>query len=614
MARPKEIHTNQRPSFRTQVAKENDETCAFWTDNISHTVGHVNSDASTAAGLAGDVYDSSGSENFQADYRCTGSQADWPDEAVPNFDAGIIFGHYRDHKPDESVRSGSGVFPGNAIPSSSVSNSAGVFGEMFDDSVRISFSPRGSNNVKTDSYCATFRGEDWLDEVENPSCCSIFSEIRQVDAETNLEPWSAEHVLRRAWLRPRTVWTDVQESAFHAGGSRRNSDFHAAGPISGRNSHQDLDMRLSWRTSDSMDTPVPSLPCAKIIGIDGHCIEEAKKTWEYQPSLRSRSESDSIASIAFANSGCHGPQIIGTEPPPQRSDLSGESAINATDAPLYFQRAATVDPKMPRQNSEDWVFCQRRKHQLQKNLEVLAAIPQFENHHADPIHQLGRLNPDAVEDTWPNPGSVVGTNFHEPWLFEYGNAPPISPEILGTGISPTTKYNMPHHGIPWGVTTLMVRNIPGRYTLDMLLKEWPNTDGAYDFLYLPMSIERKRNVSFCFLNFVTFNDAVNFAAKWQRRRLEHFRTRRPLDISAADLQGREENITQILTAKVYRIRNVHFQPAIFVGPVRVTLEKYLENHNLKLAGADIPVMSWPCWNAHRKPLKVGLVSEFQNSF
>merc|ERR1719198_810149 len=122
----------------------------------------------------------------------------------------------------------------------------------------------------------------------------------------------------------------------------------------------------------------------------------------------------------------------------------------------------------------------------------------------------------------------------------------------------------------------MIRNIPVRYTQDMLMKEWPNDEGIYDFLYLPICINRKRNASFCFVNFVSKECAVNFYKTWHKQRLQHFNTCKPLDISPADVQGRDENLLQIVRNKTFRIRNIHFQPAIFHNAVRVGMEEFLE--------------------------------------
>jgi len=140
--------------------------------------------------------------------------------------------------------------------------------------------------------------------------------------------------------------------------------------------------------------------------------------------------------------------------------------------------------------------------------------------------------------------------------------------------------------------TFMVRNIPVRYTQDMLLKEWPNDTGMYDFLYLPICIDRKRNVSFAFINFSSTEFALEFHKTWHKQRLQNFSTRKPLDISPADVQGRDENLLQIVKNKTFRIRNVHFQPAIFHGPERQSMEEFLE-------GLDKRTSVVPAFNASK---------------
>jgi len=132
----------------------------------------------------------------------------------------------------------------------------------------------------------------------------------------------------------------------------------------------------------------------------------------------------------------------------------------------------------------------------------------------------------------------------------------------------------------------MVRNIPVRYTQDMLLKEWPN-QGTYDFLYLPICIDRKRNASFCFINFVSEATAAGFQARWQKQRLEHFSARKPLDISAADVQGRDDNLLQIMRNKTFRIKNQYFQPAIFTGSERISMEDFLVSLNWQIKGLKL---------------------------
>lgn len=124
------------------------------------------------------------------------------------------------------------------------------------------------------------------------------------------------------------------------------------------------------------------------------------------------------------------------------------------------------------------------------------------------------------------------------------------------------------------MTTLMVRNVPVMYTQELLLFEWPNS-GTYDFMYLPHSCALQRNLSYAFINFTSEAAALAFKARWQKKRLAHFTSRKPLNISFADVQGLEANLMQLKKKRVRRIKVHQCQPVIFVDGERVGLAEAL---------------------------------------
>jgi len=62
-------------------------------------------------------------------------------------------------------------------------------------------------------------------------------------------------------------------------------------------------------------------------------------------------------------------------------------------------------------------------------------------------------------------------------------------------------------------TTLMMRNIPNKYTqttlLQLFTREGNFVDG-FDFFYLPIDFRSKSNMGYCFINFVCPEDARKF--------------------------------------------------------------------------------------------------------
>lgn len=91
---------------------------------------------------------------------------------------------------------------------------------------------------------------------------------------------------------------------------------------------------------------------------------------------------------------------------------------------------------------------------------------------------------------------------------------------------PVKKINMPRASedapasparrslrpLPAGTVTLVVRNIPARYSKEKLLEEWAN-DGSYDLLHLPFNSTTQRPCGFAFVNFVSHEEASVFQAQ-----------------------------------------------------------------------------------------------------
>lgn len=113
-------------------------------------------------------------------------------------------------------------------------------------------------------------------------------------------------------------------------------------------------------------------------------------------------------------------------------------------------------------------------------------------------------------------------------------------------------------------TTLMIRNVPLMYTQELLMQEWP-ADGAYDFLYLPRTCTGQTNLSFAFINFISEANAMAFREMWQKRRLANFSSRKPLNISYADVQGLEANLAQIRVKRARRANVRQCVPVVVLG-------------------------------------------------
>lgn len=120
--------------------------------------------------------------------------------------------------------------------------------------------------------------------------------------------------------------------------------------------------------------------------------------------------------------------------------------------------------------------------------------------------------------------------------------------------------------LPPGTTTVMLRNIPNRYTPEELLEEMLSHgfEGCFDFFYLPTDFGTKKNMGYGFLNLRTPALAENFRRTFDRRRLTRYVTQKVLEMSPAVTQGFQANVMKYLKHQAGRVQNPWFRPMIFV--------------------------------------------------
>ncbi|KAF5838586.1 RNA recognition motif 2-domain-containing protein [Dunaliella salina] len=88
-------------------------------------------------------------------------------------------------------------------------------------------------------------------------------------------------------------------------------------------------------------------------------------------------------------------------------------------------------------------------------------------------------------------------------------------------------------------TTLMIKNIPNKYTQKMLLATVDEQfKGTYDFFYLPIDFKNKCNVGYAFINMVQPIDIIPLMHRFNNRKWERFNSEKVCSISYARIQGR----------------------------------------------------------------------------
>jgi hypothetical protein len=100
-------------------------------------------------------------------------------------------------------------------------------------------------------------------------------------------------------------------------------------------------------------------------------------------------------------------------------------------------------------------------------------------------------------------------------------------------------------------TTVMLRNIPNKYTREQLAERLQEEGFLFDldFLYLPIDFRNLCNVGYAFLSFRTPEACRRFAAAFHQRnateKLPRFNSKKVCEVSEARCQGRDENVRRL---------------------------------------------------------------------
>ncbi|XP_010525465.1 PREDICTED: protein MEI2-like 2 isoform X2 [Tarenaya hassleriana] len=88
-------------------------------------------------------------------------------------------------------------------------------------------------------------------------------------------------------------------------------------------------------------------------------------------------------------------------------------------------------------------------------------------------------------------------------------------------------------------TTLMIKNIPNKYTFKMLAAEIDEKHkGNYDFLYLPTDFKNKCNMGYALINMVSPLHIVPFHQSFNEKRWEKFDSGKVASLAYAKIQGK----------------------------------------------------------------------------
>ena len=89
-------------------------------------------------------------------------------------------------------------------------------------------------------------------------------------------------------------------------------------------------------------------------------------------------------------------------------------------------------------------------------------------------------------------------------------------------------------------TTIMIRNIPIKYTDEILDETFHDFHGKYDCLYMPFDYEKNGNKGYAFINFVNPLHILLFYEKFNGKKWIHFESPKICELNMAHFQGVNE--------------------------------------------------------------------------
>ena len=113
-------------------------------------------------------------------------------------------------------------------------------------------------------------------------------------------------------------------------------------------------------------------------------------------------------------------------------------------------------------------------------------------------------------------------------------------------------------------TTVMLRNIPNKYTQKMLIDclNEKGFHGKFDFLYLPVDFRNVANVGYAFINFDSESTLEEFRNLFEGYKLPGFNSQKVCSVGYARVQGLSANVEHYKNSPVNQVTIPEYKPLV----------------------------------------------------
>jgi len=139
-------------------------------------------------------------------------------------------------------------------------------------------------------------------------------------------------------------------------------------------------------------------------------------------------------------------------------------------------------------------------------------------------------------------------------------------------------------------TTLMIKNIPNKYTQKMLLATIDeHFRGTYDFFYLPIDFKNKCNVGYAFINLLQPQYVVPLVERFNNRKWDKFNSEKVCSITYARIQGKHAMVAHFQNSSLLH-EDKRCRPVLFhsEGPMAGEPEPFPAGPAARLRQARTP--------------------------
>ena len=161
-------------------------------------------------------------------------------------------------------------------------------------------------------------------------------------------------------------------------------------------------------------------------------------------------------------------------------------------------------------------------------------------------------------------------------------------------------------------TTLIIRNIPNKYNIQLLMKEINlKFSFKYDILYLPLNCNS--NLGFGFINFINPIHIIYFYYEFMNKKWKMFNNKKKCQIAYSKIQGRKDFIQYIQKNNIDNYgqtnvnNNYYFNNSYFIinNPERIKQE-----YELPISCYKVFVNYFPFSSCHKKNQNIFVVDKF----